>query len=143
MKHSIFNVCISFLLVASLTAEDLSADTQGPEPAATVKDVMQGLTVPNSDFLWGVDEAPGDNAGWDAIRLNAVMLEESAKLLMTEGRAREGEAWIKQALALASAAQQARAAADSQNIDGLFAASDAMYNACESCHIVYLSPLSE
>ena len=127
------NYRVSCLLVSLLVCTTGVAD-----PVATVKDVMLGLTIPSSDFIWGVEEKPANKADWNAIRLNAVMLAESANLLLAPGRAHEGETWNNQARALADAATVAKAAAEARDFDGLIDSGETIYNSCESCHNVYL-----
>ena len=123
--------CVALLLVCTAGIAD---------PGATVKDVMLGLTIPNSDFIWGVEEEPLDDAGWDAIRLNAVMLGESANLLMAPERSRDGETWENQARALIAAAGITVAAVDAKEFDGVIDSGEAIYNTCETCHATYLLP---
>ena len=123
--------CLSLLLVCSTSIAD---------PVATVKDVMLGLTIPNSDFIWGVEEEPVDDGGWDAIRLNAVMLAESANLLIAPGRARDGDVWASEARALIAAAGVTVSAVDAKDFDGVIDSGEAIYNTCETCHATYLLP---
>ena len=126
--------CVALLLVCTTSIAD---------PVATVKDVMLGLTIPNSDFIWGVEEEPVDDAGWEAIRLNAVMLGESANLLMAPDRAGDGETWANQARALIAAAGITVAAVDAKDFDGVIDSGEAIYNSCETCHATNSLPSSE
>ena len=123
--------CVASLLVCTASIAD---------SVATVKDVMLGLTIPNSDFIWGVEEEPVDDAGWDAIRLNAVMLAESANMLMAPERAREGDIWATEARALIAAAGTTVSAVDAKDFDGVIDSGEAIYNTCETCHATYLLP---
>ncbi len=134
---------VPVFLAALLASASGTADSTMPESVATVKDVMLGLTIPNSDFIWGVEEEPVDDAGWDEIRLNAVMLAESANLLMAEGRAREGDIWTSEARALVAAATVAKSAAEARDFEGVIDSGEGIYNTCESCHMVYLLPSAE
>lgn len=135
MASRIVNYCLSSCLFLLLVCTTSIAD-----PVATVKDVMLGLTIPNSDFIWGVEEEPVDDPGWDAIRLNAVMLAESANLLMTPERAREGDTWTTEARALIAAAGTTVSAVDAKDFDGVIDSGEAIYNTCETCHATYLLP---
>lgn len=138
MILTIAKSCAPVFLVALLVSASGMADSTAPDPIATVKDVMLGLTVPTSDFVWGVEEEPVDDAGWDAIRLNAAMLAESANLLTAEGRAREGETWTSEVLALVAAASVTISAVTAKDFEGVIDSGEAIYNTCESCHSVYL-----
>ena len=110
------------------------------DPIATVKDVMLGLTIPSSDFVWGVEDEPADDAAWDEVRLNAVMLVESANLLLAPERARDGEKWASEAAALIAAARVTIAAVDARDFDGVIDSGEAIYDSCESCHASYMLP---
>lgn len=138
MASMISKCTVSILLGLLLVSVTGMADSSTTEPVATVKDVMLGLTIPNSDFIWGVEEEPADDAGWDDIRLNAVMLAESANLLMAEGRARDGEIWTEQARALIAAAKVTVSAVHAKDFDDVIDSGEAIYDTCESCHMVYL-----
>jgi cytochrome c556 len=101
-------------------------------------DVMTLLVIPSSDFIWGVEEAPQDDAGWAQIRSHADQLSKAGDLLLAENRAQEGETWPREAHALIEAARSTGKAAADKNFDALSEAGDAMYTSCESCHAEYL-----
>jgi len=143
MNSTIARYSIPVTIATLLAGISAAADSPATETVATVKDVMLGLTIPNSDFIWGVEEEPTDDLGWAEIRLNAIMLAESANLLLAEGRAREGDTWASQASALATAARVTISAVDSKDFDGVIDSGEAIYNTCESCHTVYLLPQAD
>lgn len=138
MNVKLAKVCFPLLAISLLGAAAGAKDTDCIEPVATVRDVMLGLTVPASDFLWAIYDAPTDDSGWQSARLNAVMLAESGNLLLVEGRSREGDIWFDQARALVQAATAASKAANSMDLDGIIESGDAIYNTCETCHAAYL-----
>lgn len=138
MASRISKNCVSYFLLLLLVCTSGVA-----EPVATVKDVMLGLTIPNSDFIWGVEEEPTSDAGWDEIRTNAVMLAESARMLMAEGRAREGDKWNSEARALIAASGVTILAVKNRDFDGVIDSGEAIYSTCESCHTSYLLPSTE
>ena len=102
---------------------------------ATVKQLMNALTVPASNVVFGAaGEPPKDDEDWLNVERNALALAESGNLLMLPGRARDDTEWRQQSVALIEAATLAVAAAEAKNAGKLAEAGDAIYAACESCH---------
>ena len=96
------------------------------------------MTIPSSDAVFRAQgEAPTDEAGWQALLTNALLLAESGNLLMMGERARDTSKWRTDALALINAAASAVTAARAKNADQFGQAADAVYNACEACHKDY------
>ena len=134
-----------------------SASTPPPGPAAppfntavNVKELMAWIVDPSVDVIWdsvgtiyteaGTKElAPRTDEQWDAVRNSAAIVAESGNLLMMDGRARDRGPWVSFARALTDAANGARAAAETKNIEALFTAGENLYNACSSCHQRYAS----
>lgn len=129
--------CIVVMFSMLFASTGGQAETPVIQDTSTVKDLMIGLTIPASDYIWGVEDAPQDDAGWKGIKTNADLLAKSGTLLLSEGRARDGEAWSRESNALISAAGMAGKAADAKNFDLLMEAGEAIYNSCESCHTEY------
>lgn len=103
---------------------------------ATVKQLMNALTVPTSSVVFGAaGGAPKDDAGWLNVERNALALAESGNLLMLPGRAKDDHEWRQQSIALTEAATLAINAAEARNADKLIEAGDAIYATCESCHM--------
>jgi len=99
----------SLLFAASLVAQapkpapapaarPRAAAPQGTsKPVATVKDVMDYIVIPSSEFVFNAvsstqgangaeDKAPKTDADWAEVRKHAVLLSEAANLLMVPGR---------------------------------------------------------
>jgi hypothetical protein len=129
----------SVLLVAGCSSRT-EMDTPDPFKAiGTVPELMRALTIPSSEAVFRAqNEAPQDDAAWEALQNNALILAESGNLLMIGARARDVDAWRKDARALIDAAASAVNAARAKNTEQLAQAADAIYNACESCHKDYL-----
>jgi hypothetical protein len=118
-------------------------DAVNPAPqlnvVASVKQIMQGIVIPASDAVWAVPGAvPKDDMGWLKVESNALMLSESANLLLVPGRAIDQDEWAKQSIALRNAASSAAAAIRDRDVDKISAAGDALYEVCEGCHRKYL-----
>ena len=117
-------------------------------PVATVRQIMNGLTVPASDAVFktvstvstanGVEEkAPETDKEWQAVEAGAAMVAESANLLLIRNRVDDQAEWIRMSRALVQASQVAMDAAGHKNADALSSSFEAMYAACEDCHRKY------
>src|SRR5215475_11091669 len=96
---------ILFLLVGACAQKSSQASQQQPEyKLNTVKDVMDSIVDPASDYIWdsvettvsakGVEEkAPHTDEDWKQVRNHAIMLLEATNLLQIPGRhvAKAGE----------------------------------------------------
>lgn len=108
---------------------------------ATVKQVMQAITIPDSDVVWGVaNEAPKDDAAWLKVENSALALAESGNLLMMEGRAVDHEEWMKHASLLIDVATKAATAAHAKDANKLSDIGNDLYTVCENCHMKYMKP---
>lgn len=143
-----------------------------PQPVASMLDLMAGPIDAAADALWDaagtestakglVDKVPKTDADWAKLRQQAVLLAETANLLMIEGRVvahpgqslenppGEGDFTPEQSLAEINAnraafngfakvmqdtAVTAIKAIDGRNVDGLLEAGGNLDEACEACH---------
>jgi hypothetical protein len=105
----------------------------------TVRDVMIGIVQPSSELVFeAAAETPQKPEQWTAIENGALMLAESANLLMIGGRARNEAAWARWATALRETSETAMKAARAKDAAAIETASDEVYQTCEGCHKVYL-----
>jgi cytochrome c556 len=118
-------------------------------PVATVRQIMNELTVPASDAVFkavstvstanGVEETtPKTDKEWQAVEASAAMVAESANLLLTRTQVDDQAEWIRMSRALVQVSQVAMDAARHKNPDALVSSYEALYAACESCHQKYL-----
>lgn len=118
-------------------------------PAADVKQIMNGLTVPASELVFkavstvmssrGVQEiAPRTDADWQRVEDGAAMLVESGNLLMIGKRVDDQGDWIELTQAFIAASRQALEAARMKKQNALVSSFDAIYESCERCHLRYL-----
>jgi hypothetical protein len=137
------------VLVAALLAVVGCAKVPPPPPptvppapfksVATVKQVMQAITIPAADVVWSVpNDAPKDDAAWLKVENSALALAESGNLLMMEGRAVDHEEWMKQASLLIDVATKAATAARAKDANKMADIGDELYTACENCHLKYM-----
>jgi len=121
-----------------------SATTAAPaspafRPVASVKQVMQGITIPASNAVFAVaGQAPADEAAWQAVEASALAVAESGNLLLMSPRAIDDQEWKQYSLALVDAGAKAAEAARAKNADQASIAGDDMYNVCEQCHAKYM-----
>ncbi len=118
-----------------------AALAQGPayHEVANNKQLMEGLIRPTmmSITTAAKDSGPADDRAWRGVALNAVILQESAELLKTGGRAKDQDAWVKDADALKNAGASVQKAADAKDLAGLQAAAKEVGASCQGCHSVY------
>ena len=106
---------------------------------ATVKQVMQSITIPDADVVWSVpNDAPKDDAAWLKVENSALALAESGNLLMMEGRAVDHEEWMKHASLLIDVATKAATAARAKDANKMSDIGDELYTVCENCHMKYM-----
>lgn len=116
----------------------VEAQRAGIRPVATIMQLHEAMISPSSDALFDVGrEAPKSDADWKAVRNHAVILAESANMLMVAGRAKDGGNWMKFSTAMADAAATALKAAEARNVDGVLEAGDRIVPVCEGCHEPY------
>lgn len=109
------------------------------KPVATVKQVMQGITIPASNVVFAVaGTAPTDDAGWQAVEASALAVAESGNLLLMRPRAVDANEWQQFALQLIDMGQRAAEAARAKDADKTSMAGDDMYNVCDQCHAKYM-----
>jgi hypothetical protein len=150
----------------------------GLQPEASILDLMLEFIDPNADELWesvaivstttGVEEHhPQTDEEWAAVRRKALILIESANLLVVEGRpvARPGQVIAEPGLSDDLTPAQAQAeidkdrasfvgfsrlmqiaagemlkSIDARDVDGFLEAGGALDEACEACHRKYWYP---
>lgn len=179
------------LLVASIAAILLGACNESPppeptavssgspfKPTAGIQDIMADLIEPSAEFVWeavsstvtaqGTEEKqPRTDEEWAEVRKHAIVLTESANLLLIEGRhvAREGQQLddhgtpgnltleqVEQAIAtdrasfvaftqaLHDAGAALVKAADNRDVQAIMTAGETLDEVCESCHLKFWYP---
>ena len=66
-----------------------------------------------------------------------MVLAESGNLLMLGDRAKGEGPWMIMSRALVEAGTAALEAAEAKDADAVFAVGEQIYNACETCHVLY------
>ena len=135
-------LCALIFLAGAALAQ--APPTPAPAPAGflksvgTMSELMLDFIFPTSNEVFYVgrneNKTPKD---WNDLRNNALMLAESANLLMAENRAKDQDRWMKDAKLLWEVGNKAFIAAKAKDLDALKALNDELYEACQSCHEHY------
>jgi hypothetical protein len=130
-----------------LAASALSAQPPSPAtPAAPVKpaivgtmsDLMVKVIYPASDAIFYITtRQPTTESEWVELQGKALMVAESANLLMMPGRARDEDRWMQDAKLMLDAGRAAFRAARAKDLAALEALNDQLYESCTSCHQHY------
>jgi hypothetical protein len=143
MKISIvLAVAVSTVLLASCAPKPPAAQSTAVpenENLATTRQVMLGLTIPASDVLFQIAEhPPADEAAWDRIVANAVMLAEAGNMLLTGARDMKQAEWSQHAHDLVARSRVAADAAMKHDVDAVLEAGNGIYEVCEACHAKFM-----
>ena len=149
-------VGVWMLLFGSVLVTGCAGEPAPPEspfrPVADVGQLMRTIIDPAADVVWDsvgtiVTEEDGEivTDSWQpesdeeraAVVSGAMMLTESANLLMMDGRARDQDTWMQMSQGMVAAGMLAVEAAESQNVDAIYEVSATVYNSCDSCHQLY------
>ena len=118
-----------------------AAMAQGPgyHEVANNRQIMQGMIQPAQQAIGAAtkETGPADDRAWRGVSLNAVILQEAAQLLKTSGRAKDQDAWVNDADALAAAGSAVQKAADAKDFAALQSAAGGINASCQGCHSVY------
>jgi cytochrome c556 len=122
-----------------LLAGAAMAQGSGYHEVANNRQIMQGMIQPAQQAIGTAakETGPADDRAWRGVSLNAVILQEAAELLKTSGRAKDQDAWVKDADALATAGSAVQKAADAKDFAALQAAAGGINATCQGCHSVY------
>lgn len=174
-------------LLAILTAAVVLGACARPEPAAEpspfeptagIQDIMADMIEPSAEFLWGSvsttiteqgveEKQPRTEEEWAELRRHALIVTESANLLLIEGRrvAREGRvlddhgtpgnltleqveraiateraAFVGFSRALHDAGAAMLKAVDEKDVQAVLSVGETLDAVCESCHLKFWYP---
>ena len=127
---------VSVALAATLT--QVASDRPPTRNVGSMSDLMVKIIYPTSDALFYIEtRTPQTDAEWTALEGQALMLAESANLLMMPGRARDQKQWMADAKLMLDAGAAAVKAAKAKNVEGIVAVSEQLLESCTSCHKTY------
>jgi cytochrome c556 len=136
-------ILIAVLLALFATSTSESQDAEAAAiMSGTIMEAMVVTITPASDIIWGVED-PQTDEEWQVLDDAAVTLMETFEATRKGGGGPNDNAWASEAgfqvyidqemVAL----EQARAAIEARDLDGLFDAGGELYTPCEECHIDY------
>ena len=118
----------------------LLASAAFAQPVGNMSQLMINIIYPTSDAIFYLDrDEPKNEVQWNALANQALMLAESANLLMMPGRDRQQAEWTQYSKDMREAGQMAYKAAAAKDVDGVRAVNDRLYNSCVQCHMKYRS----
>ena len=131
----------AFALTATIAAAMLQA-APAPRPptrnVGTMSDLMVKIIYPASDALFYIESrTPKTDSEWTVLEGQALMVAESANLLMMPGRARDQKQWMADAKLMLDAAAEGYAAAKERNVQGIVMINERLIESCTSCHKNY------
>ena len=131
----------AFALTAAIAAAMLQA-APAPRPptrnVGTMSDLMVKIIYPASDALFYIESrTPKTDSEWTVLEGQALMVAESANLLMMPGRARDQKQWMADAKLMLDAAAEGYAAAKKRDIQGIVMINERLIESCTSCHKNY------
>ena len=130
------------VFAVSIAAAAALAQTASDRPptrnVGSMSELMVKIIYPTSDALFYVESrTPKTEFEWTALAGQALMLAESANLLMMPGRARDQKQWMADARLMLDAGAAAVKAVESKNVEQISALSDQLLESCTSCHRHY------
>ena len=126
------------IAVAAALAQTASGNHPPTRNVGSMSDLMVKIIYPASDALFYIESrTPKTDAEWTALEGQALMVAESANLLMMPGRARDQKQWMADARLMLDAGADALKFAKAKNVDGIVGLSDRLYESCTSCHKHY------
>jgi hypothetical protein len=128
---------VSIALAAALS-QAASSDRPPTRNVGSMSDLMVKIIYPASDALFYIESrTPATDAEWTTLEGQALMVAESANLLMMPGRARDQKQWMADAKLMLDAGAAAVKAAKTKNVEAISALSDQLMESCTSCHRHY------
>ena len=140
MRVSAMVLLASAALAGALPAQQQPAPDSvlGVQPVGTMSELMVHLIYPTSDAIFYVlTRTPTSTAEWNTLEGQALMLAESANLLMMPSRARDSDQWIRDARLLLDAGEAALSAAQDRDVEALSELNEQLYQSCITCHQHY------
>ena len=130
----------AFALTAIIAASLAQAASTRPPTrnVGTMSDLMVKIIYPASDALFYIESrTPKTETEWTMLEGQALMVAESANLLMMPGRARDQKQWIVDAKLMLDSAADAYAAAKKRDVQGIVMVNERLLESCTSCHKNY------
>ena len=112
------------------------------EPTVPIMELMVTVVAPATDTLWGIED-PQSDAEWQVFIDAANTIIDAGRTMKVGGTGPNDNEWAAdaawQAFAdqLIGAAEDARAAAENQDVEAMYTAGEVIYPPCEECHLQF------
>ena len=135
-------ILVLFGVLYTVTTVGLAQSPAAPQPGiksiGSMSELMLDIIYPTSDEIFYVGrEEKKTERDWLNLRNNALILAESANLLMADNSARDKDQWMKDAQLLRDVGNKAFIAAKARDLPALEALNAELYESCQSCHVHY------
>jgi hypothetical protein len=138
MKTLAVSLALAALMQTASPSQPAPAAAPPTRNVGSMSDLMVKIIYPASDALFYIESrTPKSDAEWTALEGQALMLAESANLLMMPGRARDHKQWMADAKLMLDAGAAAVKFAKTKNVEGILGLSDQLLESCTSCHKHY------
>jgi hypothetical protein len=139
----VFAVCAAVALAQSGHAQPRTQFVPKLEPVAETKLLMNGLAHPNFKGLERIlSQEPAEDQSWTFARGQALLLAETANLLMIRPPRNPGETtWMERATALRGQAAQLAQTASKKDLEAARADLRRIAESCNSCHQSFKVPV--
>ena len=124
-------------MFTGVTLAQTPAATPPMRNVATMSDLMRILYPASDAFFYIETRTPKTDTEWGVLEGQAVMVAETANLLMLPGRARDQKQWMADSKLLLDAGAAALKAAKAKDVPAMAALNDQLYESCTSCHKHY------
>jgi hypothetical protein len=114
------------------------AITAFAQPVGNMSQLMISIIYPTSDTIFYIERAdPKTDTDWNGVANQALILAESANLLMMPGRDRQQAEWTQYSRDMREAGMAAYQAAKAHDMEAVKGVNDRLYNSCVECHMKY------
>jgi len=141
---------IGFVIAGARNARAGAPATEAPvtTPVASVKQIMNGIVLPNATVIYnsvattvtakGVEEiAPETDADWAKIGDSAAAVIEAGNLMLMGDRALDKGDWVKMTRDFMEQGTLALKAANAKDTDAIVSAGGDLNTTCDNCHARY------
>jgi hypothetical protein len=109
-----------------------------PQPIGTMADLMGRVIYPASDAIIYIEtRTPENEAQWNELVGKAIIVAESANILMLPAHMRDQQQWMADAKLMRDAGEAALVAAKKRDVKALIDLNEALVGSCQTCHRHY------
>ena len=122
--------------------QNAASDDEQRVPTMSVNDLMVTIMTPATDTIWGI-ENPQTDEDWQVFIDAANVVIEAGETIKVGGTGPNDNdwagdpAWDVFAERIIAAGADTIKAAESRDVDAMYAAGEALYSPCEECHIQF------